>query len=345
MKKTLISFIIFFSFIFSSAYAAKAELDVGMVNPGHEDKPKWFKNSFLDLKEDVEEATDSNKRLIVYFYQDGCPYCAKFLKDNFRDRGIAKKTQKHFDVIAINMWGDKEVIDFSGNTTTEKKFSKNLKIQYTPTVLIMDENSKVGFRMNGYYAPHKFNAALDYMIEKQETIQSFNEYFLKVSPSKVSGKLHEVKSSLATPLKLKDDRKKSFRHLVVMFEQKTCLDCDELHKNILTRPLVAYALTNLDVAVVDMWSKEKVQLPNGQEKNANDWAKELDIKYAPSLVFFDEAGSEVFRTEAYLKSFHIHGAIDYVVSGAYRAEPDFQRYLQNRSDKLHARGLQFDLMN
>ena len=54
MKKTLISFIIFFSFIFSSAYAAKAELDVGMVNPGYEDKPKWFKNSFLDLKEDVE---------------------------------------------------------------------------------------------------------------------------------------------------------------------------------------------------------------------------------------------------------------------------------------------------
>ncbi len=345
MKKIFTTLILSLCFSFGSINAAKEELDTGMVNPGHEDKPKWFKNSFLDLREDISEAADSNKRLIIYFYQDGCPYCAKFLKDNFRDRGIAKKTQEYFDVIAINMWGDKEVIDFEGKATTEKQFSKGLKIQYTPTVLMMNEKGNVGLRMNGYYAPHKFNAALDYMLEKKDTVQSFNEYFSNLAPSKAFGKLHQINNALSSPLKLKDDRKKSFRHLVVMFEQKTCLDCDELHKTILKKPLVAYALTNLDVAVVDMWSKEKIQLPDGQEKNLNDWAKELDIKYAPSLVFFDRGGSEVFRTEAYLKSFHIHGAIDYVVSGAYRFEPDFQRYLQDRSDKLHARGLQFDLMN
>ncbi len=41
---------------------------------------------------------------------------------------------------------------------------------------------------------------------------------------------------------------------------------------------------------------------------------ELGIQYTPSLVFFDNVGREVFRTEAYLKGFHIQGALDYVAS-------------------------------
>jgi len=74
--------------------AAKTEgsLSEGMVNPGHEEQPVWFKNSFLDLQDDIDEASESGKRLMVYFYQDGCPYCKKLLQDNFGQRAIAEKT-------------------------------------------------------------------------------------------------------------------------------------------------------------------------------------------------------------------------------------------------------------
>ncbi|HED15273.1 MAG TPA: hypothetical protein ENI64_00415 [Gammaproteobacteria bacterium] len=58
---------------------------------------------------------------VAVFYQDGCPYCKKLLQDNFGQKAIADKTQKHFDVIAVNMWGDREVTDLNGNATTEKK--------------------------------------------------------------------------------------------------------------------------------------------------------------------------------------------------------------------------------
>jgi thioredoxin-related protein len=78
---------------------------------------------------------------------------------------------------------------------------------------------------------------------------------------------------------------------------------------------------------------------------ARDWADALDVKYAPSLVFFDAHGKEVFRTEAYLRSFHIHGAIDYVVSGAYRWQPSFPRFLQHRTEMLSERGIEIDLMD
>ena len=79
--------------------------------------------------------------------------------------------------------------------------------------------------------------------------------------------------------------------------------------------------------------------------SVREWARELEVLHAPSLVFFDVEGEEVFRTEAYLKSFHVHGAIDYVVSGAYRLQPNFQRYLQHRTEALHARGFDVNLMD
>ena len=38
--------------------------------------PEWFKLSFLDVREDLEEAIESGKKgVIVYFGQKRCPYC------------------------------------------------------------------------------------------------------------------------------------------------------------------------------------------------------------------------------------------------------------------------------
>jgi thioredoxin-related protein len=102
--------IMLFSFSLSAA-ETEEKLSEGMVNPGYHEKPSWFKESFLDIREDIEEAAAENKRVLLYFYQDGCPYCGKLLRDNFADREIAAYSQQKFDVIAINMWGDREVVD------------------------------------------------------------------------------------------------------------------------------------------------------------------------------------------------------------------------------------------
>jgi len=55
--------------------------------------------------------------------------------------------------------------------------------------------------------------------------------------------------------------------------------------------------------------------------------------------------TEVFRTEAYLRPFHLAGALEYVSSGSYTREPSFQRFLQARAERLRSRGQQVDLWN
>ncbi len=71
-------------------------LDAGFINPGFHEKPAWFKNSFLDLREDVIEAAEEDKRIILFFHQDGCPYCARLLNVNFSLKTLVDKTQQNF---------------------------------------------------------------------------------------------------------------------------------------------------------------------------------------------------------------------------------------------------------
>ena len=66
--------------------------------------------------------------------------------------------------------------------------------------------------------------------------------------------------------------------------------------------------------------------------------------YAPSVVFFDAAGAEVFRVEAYVRAFHLQSALEYVATGAYLKELNFQRYIQARADALRGNGARVDLM-
>ncbi len=84
----------------------------------HIDLPEWFKASFLDLREDLFEALQSDKRaLVVYFGQENCAYCEALLETNFGDPEIARYTQAHFDVVPIDIWGDLPVTDIQGETS------------------------------------------------------------------------------------------------------------------------------------------------------------------------------------------------------------------------------------
>ena len=324
---------------------SEESLDPGMVNPGYQEKPDWFKNSFLDIREDVNEASETGKRIILYFYQDGCPYCKKLLQDNLGQREITNKTRANFEVVAINMWGDREVVDFKGADTTEKQFAIDLKVMFTPTLLMLDEKGQVVLRINGYFPPHKFLAALDFVGQRLEGQSSFRDYLAKQAPEPATGKLHVQPEYIQPPYRLADTLKHSGKPLMVLFEQQQCADCDELHLDIFARAETKHLLKAFEVVLVDMWSKQSVQTPDGKETTQSQWARELQVNYAPSMVFFNTNGEEIFRTEAYLKAFHTQSVMDYVASNAYLEQPEFQRYIGARAAALEAQGIEVDLMH
>ncbi|MGB8145709.1 MAG: hypothetical protein WCF05_11160, partial [Chromatiaceae bacterium] len=61
-----------------------------------------------------------------------------------------------------------------------------------------------------------------------------------------------------------------------------------------------------------------------------DWSRELGINYTPTLLFLDASGQEVFRTDAYIRPYHIATSLAYVATGAYQRQPEFQRFILER---------------
>ncbi len=304
--------------------------------------PKWFKESFLDFNADIAEASAAGKRLMVLFHQDGCPYCNALVERNLSQKDIETTLRKNFDVVALNLWGDREIANIGGEKFTEKSFAAALKVQFTPTILFFNEEGKVILRLNGYLPPPAFKVAIDYVVNKLETKMAYQDYMAKHLKKSEGGKLISEDFFLSPPYNLAQSVKNK-KPFAIFFEQKECPACETLHTQVLKSQDVRDAIKDFDVIQVDMWSDTSINMPNGLNASARQLAKLLDVKYAPTIVIFNEQGMEIIRSEAFFKVFHTRGLFTYVSSGSYAKEPSFQRYLSGVAHDLQASGKNVDI--
>jgi len=281
--------------------------------------PKWFSESFLDLRDDVRDAAKEGRRLMLYFGQDGCPYCKALMKVNFGDPGIAATTRKNFIAVALNIWGDREVTWLDGRTMPEKDLARFLKVQYTPTLLFFDPNGEVALRLNGYQPPERFRVALEYARLPKEGRPAYVDYVARTQPASAPRQPEEAQITAA---------RAANKPVLIIVSKPGCKECDELEREGLRRPEVASASQAFTMLRFDL---------------SGPWARANNVTYTPTLVFLDMRGSEAFRTEGYLRPFHLGATFDYVASGEYRREASFQRYLQKRADRMRAEGKPVDL--
>jgi thioredoxin-related protein len=224
---------------------------------------------------------------------------------------------------------------------TEKELARVLNVQFTPTLLFFDEKGKVVARLNGYYPPQRFEPVLDYVAGHLERRQALGDYLRQRVREPASPVLHDEPFFLGPPYDLR--RKPGAKPLAALFETTHCSPCDELHREGLQRAEVGALVGEFDVARFSLAASTPLTSPAGRATTAQAWARELGVTYAPTIVFFDRRGIEVFRIDAYLRPFHLAASFDYVAGGGYRSEPSFQRYLQTRAERLRARGETVDL--
>jgi thioredoxin-related protein len=322
-----------------AAFAAGARAQV--PSPYAIDIPAWFSESFLDFRDEVADAAKNGRRVMVYFGQDGCPYCRELMVTNFSQRAIVDKMRGHFVAIALNIWGDRETVWLDGRARSEKALARHLDVQFTPTLLFLDEQGSVAARLNGYWPPHRFETALDYVSAKGEKGESLAAYLARRAPEPAHAALADEPFFMRPPFDLA--RRPGGKPLAVVFETPYCADCDELHRETLRRPEVQAALKPFDVARFSLGARTDVVAPDGAKLKADAWARDLRVAYTPAIVFFDAGGREVFRIDAYLRPFHVASALEYVSSAAYKTEPSFQRFIQARADRLRAEGKAVDL--
>lgn len=305
--------------------------------------PDWFKDSFLEFKDDVAEAAEAGKRLAIVFHQDNCPYCNLLVERNLSQHDIQQQMKDKLEVVAINMWGSRELISVAGKTYTERDFSAALRVQYTPTILFFNEAGKLALRLNGLLEPAEFKRALNYVTEKQETKLSYSAYVAANRVESASSELNIQAFFDAPPYDLSLPDTGYDKPVAVFFEQTACPNCDKLHKNVLTDPDTKTVIEQFKNIQLDMWSDTPITTPQGEQITAKKWAEKLAINYAPSIVLFDKQGKEIIRIEAAFKAFHTQSTFDYVLGEAYKTQPNFQTYISHRADVIRESGKDVDL--
>jgi thioredoxin-related protein len=128
------------------------------------------------------------------------------------------------------------------------------------------------------------------------------------------------------PFNLDRSRISAGQPLAVFFEQGNCHACDILHTQPLQRETIRRMFHRFDSVQLDMWSDVPVVTPGGRATTAREWARELGIFYAPSILFFDEKGVEIIRVDSVIRFFRLRNVLDYIISKGYLAEPNFQRW-------------------
>ena len=202
---TFVTLLVGFS-IFNLAVANGKLLPSPVIGEDGLYQQKWFHESFLDLKEDLIEAKSANKRFVVFWEQKGCPYCKRTHEVNLRIPRIVKYISENFVVVHLNIWGDKEVTDFDGEVTTEKKLAEKWAVRFTPTIQFFPENpmdiSKQNgrdgevMRIPGYFKPFHFYFLFKYVKAKGYKIEPNFQRWLSSEGDKLAAKGLNIQKQL-----------------------------------------------------------------------------------------------------------------------------------------------------
>lgn len=313
------------------AYAAdKGKLTGGIAH----EYPEWFKESFLDLKEDAGEAAAENKHTILFLSLNGCPYCARMLSESFAEN--KEEILKDFDTIGLNIRGDRMVMVDGDNEMSEKQLARKLRVRFTPTVIFLDENAKTVLRINGYWNPAQFRTAMAYVRTKSYKDKDLNQFIAEQKAKRIwNFAKHPAMSGT-------DDLSQVKTPLLVLFEDAGCSACAELHSEILAREDVSEALKGYTFVRLDAQAETALTDPSGNKTTAKAWAAKLGVQASPTFIAFDE-GQERQRLDSKLYSHHFISILGYVSGKHYETHDTWLKFNTERTEKILATGQDVDL--
>lgn len=296
--------------------------------------PDWFKSSFLELADDLREANANKRGLILYFGRHDCPYCKAQLETNWGQPDIVIYTRAHFDVVAIDVLGNRPLTDLSGRTLSEKAFAIQHEAHFTPTLFFYDRHGKLALQLTGYRPPYQFRAALEYVADAHHRKEEFHQYLARAESAYSFGQdsLNEHPDFQPPAYLARRSADTPSRPLLVTFERTRCHACDVLHAGPLQNPQIRELLIGLDAVQLDIRDEQAVRTPAGQTLSRRQWAEQLGLSYAPTLIFFDEAGKEIIRVDSVVGFYRLRGVLQYVTSGAYKQIPNFQQWRIHQRD-------------
>lgn len=102
-------------------------------------KTDWMRETFKDLREDLDEANAEGKRLMILIEQRGCIYCERMHRDVFPLPVIDSYIRENFFVVQLDLYGAAELIDFDGEELSQRDAMRKWGMMFTPSILFMPQ--------------------------------------------------------------------------------------------------------------------------------------------------------------------------------------------------------------
>lgn len=102
-------------------------------------KTPWMRDTFKDLREDLEEASGEGKRLVLFIEQRGCIYCKKMHEEVFPQPDLAEFIEENFFVVQLDLHGSTSAVDFDGEEGEQRTLMRKWGILFTPTLVFLPE--------------------------------------------------------------------------------------------------------------------------------------------------------------------------------------------------------------
>lgn len=302
----------------------------------HVEYPGWFKESFYNLDEDLDEALENGKQgLMVLFTTEGCSYCDLFIRRSLSDPSLASIVQKNFVSIGMEIFDDTEMTTPQGEVVRVKQFAKKEGVGFSPTLLFYGNDGERILRVVGYQSPERFKMILDYLSGKHYRSESLHDYFKRLTEKTASGEfrttLKEDELFGKPPFALDRRHFPASQPLLVIFETVSCEECEDFHAGVLALKEVRDMLMKFEIVRLDAGDKRTpVLAPDGSRVTPAQWFQKTSFTRTPALLFFDENGNEVLSTDALVQRQRMMNSLVYVLERAYEKDWSYQRFARSK---------------
>jgi thioredoxin-related protein len=249
----------------------------------------FFAQSFGDLPEELAEAREAGKLgLLLFFEQEGCPYCERMLKTILNQPAVQDWYRERFVSIAVDINGDVELRDVDGIALPSKVFAEHRRVKTTPTLSFIDlSGAEVYRRVTMVSGPEEFMMMGQYIAEGRYTDTAWKDYAAE----------HPEVVNSATVQQVVDFRLEateaaaSGANLLLAVTRVGCPYCAKLRREILApmirsgeythRVLIREMLMEPDTAVTDF---------SGQLTSTAEIAARYGVSITPTVLLLDPSG-------------------------------------------------------
>jgi thioredoxin-related protein len=139
----------------------------------------FFDQTFGDFPEELSNAREQGKRgILIMFEMDECPFCHRMKTTVLNQPEIQDYFKEHFLVFPVDIEGDVEVTDFSGETLPQKDFAlQQFRVRATPVFAFFDLDGRLVARYTGATRDaREFRWLGEYVVDGAYTETSFTRY-------------------------------------------------------------------------------------------------------------------------------------------------------------------------